>query len=236
MTLNLVEERPWAIPDGDRCMLGSVAVPPLAPVGVALMAADRGCSRQCSSRRAVARALRRTGFATVMVDVIAPEELSDEAGAAALRIEPTELERRVHRARSWAQGRFTGLPMALVGFDGAGPAVLQEAADRPEGLCAVVVDSRFPDLATRLSSLRAPVLFICESSDVAGLAHVGAACDGLRCEYGLATVPGPRTGVSALARAEAMGRNAAAWLISHLPGAGDAAAAQKIRALPRRAG
>ncbi len=236
MTTNLVEERPWAIPHGEQYLLGSVAMPHGAPLGLVLLAADRGCSRQSPTRRATAKALRRVGFATVMVDVISPEELADEPGAAALRVEPTELERRVHAARSWAQGRFGGIPVALIGFEGAGAAVLQEAADRPEGIWAVVVDSRFPDLATRLSCLRAPVLFVSESTDAGCLTRIGTACEELHCEYGLATVRGPRTGVSELARAEAMGRTAATWLLSHLPRRGQETEPEKTRALPRRAG
>src|SRR5205807_792851 len=136
------------------------------------------------------------GFATGMVDLVLPDELADEQAAAALRVDATALERRVHAARVWAAGRFCGLPIALIGLDGAGGAVLQEAADRPDGIAAVVVDSRFPDLSTGLGALRAPVLFIAESGDPAVLLRVAAACDHLHSEYALATVRGPRTGIS----------------------------------------
>jgi putative phosphoribosyl transferase len=231
------EERAVAISAGGQSLLGSVALPQgRAPVGLALLAADRGCSRQSPDRRAGARALRRAGFATVMVDLLTPDELADEASAAAFRVQPVWLQRRVHEARRWVEARFGDLPLALIGTGGAGAAVLQEAADRPAGIWAVVVDSRFPDLASRLSTLRAPVLFVSESGDPAALARVGSACDHLRCEYGLATVPGPRSGASPIARAEAMGRYAALWLTTHLLTPTPDVRAHENRALPRRAG
>jgi len=68
------------------------------------------------------------------------------------------------------------------------------------------------------------------------LSRVAAACDHLHSEYGLATVRGPRTGSSEVARAEAMGRAAATWLVGHVaPGAGTTPP-QKTRALAARAG
>ena len=233
--ISFLEERPWSMAARDELLIGSLALPHgPPPMGVALLAADRGCSRQSPARRETARALRRAGFATLMVDLITVDEQEDQLSAAALRIDTTELERRLHAARVWAQSRFGSLPLALIGFDGAGAAVLQEAADRPDGIWAVVVDSSFPDYATHLAPLRAPVLFIAETGDVSGLSRIGAVCDHLQTEYGLATVRGARSGVTPIARAEAMGRNAAIWLANHLPGAPKPA--EKTRALPRRAG
>ena len=233
---DLQEERPTAVCAGGFVLDGSVALPHGPPHGVALLAADRGCSRQSPARRAAARAIRRAGFATALVDLLTPAEVADEVGAAALRIHPTELEIRLHAALAWVRARFGNLPVFLVGFDGAGAAALQEAADHPGEVRAIVVDSRFPDLAASLESLATPALFIAETGDPATLQRISAVCDRVAAEHGIALVAGPRTGSSEVCRAEALGRSAARWLSEHALALPAEAPARKERALPRGAG
>jgi putative phosphoribosyl transferase len=233
---DLHEERPAAVCAGGFVLDGSVALPHGPPLGVALLAADRGCSRQSPARRAAARAIRRAGFATALVDLLTPAEVADEAGAAALRVHPTELEVRLHAALVWVHARFGNLPVSLVGFDGAGAAALQEAADHPGEVRAVVVDSRFPDLAASLDGLEAPALFIAETGDPAVLQRIAAVCDRVPAEHGIAVVAGPRTGSSEVARAEALGRNAARWLAEHAQAPAPEPPPNKERALPHGAG
>jgi putative phosphoribosyl transferase len=233
---DLQDERPTAVCAGGFVLEGSVALPRGAPHGVALLAADRGCSRQSPARRAAARAIRRAGFATALVDLLTAAEVADEVGAAALRIHPTALEIRLHAALVWVHARFGTLPISLVGFDGAGAAALQEAADHPGEIRAVVVDSRYPDRAASLDALDAPALFIAESGDPAGLARITSVCDRVRAEHGIAVVAGPRTGSTEVSRAEAVGRNAARWLAEHALTTPPEGSAHKERALPRGAG
>ncbi|HEY6912492.1 MAG TPA: hypothetical protein VI356_24135 [Myxococcales bacterium] len=233
---DLLDEHPAAVCAGGFVLDGSVAFPHGSPRGVALLAGDRGCSRQSPARRAAARAIRKAGFATALVDLLTPAEVADDVGAAALRVHPTELEIRLHAALLWTQARFGNLPVAVVGFDGAGAAALQEAADHPGEIRAVVVDSRFPDLAAALESLHAPALFIAETGDPATLGRIAAVCDRIPAEHGIAVVPGPRTGSSEVSRAEAVGFNAARWLSEHAQTPAPEPAVHKERALPRGAG
>jgi putative phosphoribosyl transferase len=233
---DLHEEHPAAVCAGGFVLDGSVAFPHGAPHGVALLAGDRGCSRQSPARRATARALRKAGFATALVDLLTPAEVADDAGAAALRVRPTELEIRLHAALVWVQARFGNLPVALVAFDGAGAAALQEAADHPGEIRAVVVDSRYPDLAGSLESLHAPALFVAETGDPATLRRIAAVCDRIPAEHGIAIVPGPRTGSTEVSRAEALGCNAARWLSEHAMIPPPDPPMHEERALPRGAG
>jgi putative phosphoribosyl transferase len=233
---DLHEERPAAVCSGGFVLEGSVAFPHGAASGVALLAGDRGCSRQSPARRAAARAIRKAGIATALVDLLTPAEVADEVGAAVLRVHPIELEIRLHAALVWVQSRFGNLPVGLVGFDGAGAAALQEAADRPGEIRAVVVDSRFPDLAASLETLQVPVLFIAETGDPATLRRIAAVCDRIPAEHGIALVPGPRTGSTEMSRAEALGCNAARWLSEHVPMPPPEPPVDKERALPPAAG
>ena len=212
MRTSLMEERPLAIPYRGGWLLGSFASPE-APSAVALIAADRGHSRQSQPRRLFARALRSNGFATLMIDIIPPGVSEEEQ--AALRIDVDELAARIHAARRWLH-HLPPLPLALIGIGGAGAGALVEAACDRKPVAALVVDCRWPDLAgNALDRLRAPVLFISERGDLVALDRIEVACARLRSEHGLATVDGPRSGRTRAHRALMAGRAAATWLREH---------------------
>jgi len=69
----LAEERPVAFPYQDRFLTGSLAVPH-SPRAVVVIANPRGYARHVPALRALARELRGGGLATLMVDVVAPDE------------------------------------------------------------------------------------------------------------------------------------------------------------------
>ena len=217
MRSSIAEERPIAIPFRQGHLLGSVSAP-AAPAGVALIAADRGHSRQSPPCRALARSIRAVGLATVMVDLVSPEESADVEAAAALRVDVEELAARLHAVREWLrrQRGLGALPLTIVGVGGAGAAALYEAACDPRPVAALVVDCRWPDLAgCALDRVRAPVLFVAEEEDPVALDRIAKACLRLRCEHGLARVAGLRAGGTREDRALAMGRKASIWLREH---------------------
>ena len=233
---SIAEERPIAIPFRGGHLLGSLAAP-RAPLGLAVLASDAGCSRHSSCCRRTARAIRGAGFATLMVDLLTPGELSDPASAAALRLDLVELSGRLRAARRFggALPGLEGLPLALLGSGGAGAAALFEAAFAPRGVAAVISDCRWPDLVgDALRQIRAPVLFVVENADLPALVRIGKAASLVRAGHGLASVPGPRTGHSALERARAVGRAASRWLAEHAAATG--AGADANRAHRRGAG
>jgi putative phosphoribosyl transferase len=157
----LAEERPVAIPYEGEFLTGSVAVP-VFPAAVVVIADDRGCSRQTASKRALARALREAGLATVMVDLLTPDEQASWA-APRLRQDAVLLARRIEAACQWVSLRpnLAWLPIALLGEDGAAAAVLQACAARPHDYVSAVACGPGPyPMGIALELIETPVLLV----------------------------------------------------------------------------
>ena len=188
----LALERPIGIPAGSDYLTGSVAMP-ASPTAVVLIANETGCARQRSSERDFARALRRAGLATVLVDVVTPLEQAWPEIAAGLRHDVAFVAKRIQAAREWIRGQISlaGLPVVLVGSGGAGAACLVAAAAQPEQLGAVVVRSARPDLAgMAVGRIKTPVMFCVAEGRLAERQSNGAAFDLLDCERKLLFVRG----------------------------------------------
>ena len=153
----LSEERPVAIPYQDRFLTGSLAVPH-SPRAVVVIANPRGYARHVPALRALAGELRGAGLATLMVDVVLP----NEEGVAA---RPELLAARLDAARNWLEtSRANGLPLVLLGMGMAAPAALLSAAARPSQIGAVVACGPRPDSAgIALKMVSVPALLIAHS-------------------------------------------------------------------------
>jgi putative phosphoribosyl transferase len=147
----LAEERPIAIPHGDGYLTGSLACVPL-PDGVVLVANDRGCGRHSSAERALTAALRREGFATVIVDLLFPEEAGSPGRAAWRRLQTAELARRIASGRAWVARRpeLAQLPMVLLGHGAGAAAALMSAEARQAGVAGVAAWAGAADAPDRL--------------------------------------------------------------------------------------
>ncbi|HUJ29429.1 MAG TPA: hypothetical protein VLW85_25590 [Myxococcales bacterium] len=162
MDRELAAERPVAIPHGDGFLTGSFAVPE-GVRGAVIVANDAGCARHVPALRALAAELRRSGLATLMVDVAAEG--------------PDEIATRIDSARRWlAYGKLAAIAPVVVGLGEAAPAALLSAAARPSPLQAVVACGPRPDTAgIALEMLDAPVLLVAQSGQLSDIGpHVRA--------------------------------------------------------------
>jgi dienelactone hydrolase len=164
------QERPVAIPHDGGFLAGSVAIPAF-PAAVILIANDRGCSRQAASKRALARVLREAGFATVMVDLLTPDD-QDSQWADRMRQNAAFLAQRIEAAHQWIrqQPGLAPLPIALLGEDGAAAAALLTCAAHPHDYLSAVACSPRPDLAGfALELVETPVLLVAaeQAGDIA---------------------------------------------------------------------
>lgn len=212
-----VEERPLAVPVRDGHLLASLSVPQ-RPLGLAVLAGDGARSRDGDPQEVLAGAVRQAGFATLAVDLLTPAELSDEACAAAVRLDATGLAARLHAVRDFIATRpeLSFLPLALFGSGGAGAAALVEAGCFARGVAAVVADCRSPGRAgAALARVRAPVLLIAEGGDLPALERLEDAARLLHAPHALASVPGPRTGHTRALRNIEVAHQVARWLAEH---------------------
>jgi dienelactone hydrolase len=162
-----VTNRNLAIPATDVALAADVVVPESAQ-GVVLFAHGSGSSRHSPRNRLVAHELERAGLATVLADLLTPEEERFDAQTGRLRFDIGLLATRVVALVDWATlyEQTAGLPVGLFGASTGAAAALVAAAERPDTVAAVVSRGGRPDLAgDYLRAVRQPTLLIVGGSD-----------------------------------------------------------------------
>ncbi|MGH2356064.1 MAG: dienelactone hydrolase family protein, partial [Chloroflexota bacterium] len=146
---------------------GTLAVPEGAR-GAVLFAHGSGSGRHSPRNRYVAAELQRAGLATLLIDLLTPEEEAIDLRTRHLRFDIELLAERLVGATDWLrqhpQARALG-----IGYFGASTgagAALVAAAERTEVAEAVVSRGGRPDLAgPALARVRAPTLLIVGGDD-----------------------------------------------------------------------
>jgi putative phosphoribosyl transferase len=210
------------IANGSTTLEGLLGVPPDA-AGIVVFAHGSGSSRLSPRNAYVARALRRAAIATLLFDLLTPEESEDRRRVFDVAL----LARRLRAAAGWVRGHAAtrGLPLAYFGASTGAAAALVAAADDP-GVAAVVSRGGRPDLAgSALPHVRAPTLLIVGGDDVPVIAMNEQAFGRLRCERRLEIVPGATHLFEEPGTLEEVVRLATAWFRDHF-----AAPARETRA------
>ncbi|HSK19186.1 MAG TPA: dienelactone hydrolase family protein [Longimicrobiales bacterium] len=171
---------------------GDLTVPGGA-TGVVVFAHGSGSSRFSPRNRMVARTLHDAGMATLLVDLLTPEEELVDDRTRQLRFDIPLLADRLAAVTDWT-GSHRGtadLTIALFGASTGAAAALIAAALRPEGVAAVVSRGGRPDLAGEmLARVQSPTLLIVGGLDEQVIELNRAALARLRCEKQLVIVSG----------------------------------------------
>lgn len=206
---------------GRATLEGDLGIPGDA-FGVVLFAHGSGSSRRSPRNRFVAEVLRRGGLATLLLDLLTPEEEAADDRTAELRFDIPFLADRLGDAIAWleAEPATSALPIGLFGASTGGGAALVTAAERPESVGAVVSRGGRPDLAgPALARVRAPTLLVVGGDDAPVLALNRVALAELDCEKQLEVVPGATHLFEEPGTLEVVARLARDWFAEHL-GAG----------------
>lgn len=149
-------------------LTGTLAVPEGAQ-GLVLFAHGSGSGRFSPRNNAVARALRREGFATLLVDLLTDVESQAERQGQMRRFDVGLLAKRLAGVIDWLGLRadLKPLPVGLYGSSTGAAAALEVAAFRPRRVFAVVcrggrVDLTSPDAVAKVM---APVLMVVGGAD-----------------------------------------------------------------------
>jgi pimeloyl-ACP methyl ester carboxylesterase len=138
---------------------------PERPLGLIVFVHGSGSSRLSPRNVAVARALNARGFATLLFDLLTPDEEADRAKVFDIAL----LAERLIEVVKWndRQGSQAGpLRIGLFGASTGAAAALVAAARLPERIAAVVSRGGRPDLAgVALPMVRAPTLLIVGGDD-----------------------------------------------------------------------
>ncbi len=145
--------------------LPGVLTLPERPLGLIVFVHGSGSSRLSPRNVAVARALNARGFATLLFDLLTPDEEADRAKVFDIAL----LAERLIEVVKWndRQGSQAGpLRIGLFGASTGAAAALVAAARLPERIAAVVSRGGRPDLAgVALPMVRAPTLLIVGGDD-----------------------------------------------------------------------
>jgi pimeloyl-ACP methyl ester carboxylesterase len=189
---------------------------------VVLFAHGSGSSRHSPRNRFVADQLRDGGMATLLMDLLTPEEERIDRRTGGLRFDIGLLAERLIRAIEWL-GQEPGTPALPVGLFGASTgaaAALVAAAARPDVVEAVVSRGGRPDLAGEaLPRVRAPSLFLVGERDEQVLELNRLAMARMRSPATLAIVPGATHLFEEPGALEEVARLAGEWFAWHLAAA-----------------
>ncbi len=194
---------------------GQLAIPDQA-AGIVVFAHGSGSSRHSPRNRYVATVLNQAGLATLLIDLLTPEEESDRANV----FDTGLLARRLSAATSWVRAlpAAAGLPVGYFGASTGAAAALLAAAEPGSDITAVVSRGGRPDLAApRLRSVKAPTLLIVGGNDEAVLTLNRQAQAQLRCENKLAVVPGATHLFQEPGTLAAAAALASDWFAGHIP-------------------
>ena len=168
MSTDKVVDRTVRIRTAGVSLDGDLAVPVADPRGVVLFAHGSGSSRHSPRNRRVASILQERGWATLLMDLLTPQEEQVDLRTRELRFDITRLAERLTGAADWLgqQSDTAQLPLALFGASTGAAAALITAAERPERVRLVISRGGRPDLAgSALARVQAPTLLIVGERD-----------------------------------------------------------------------
>jgi putative phosphoribosyl transferase len=186
------EERLVRVAVGPVTLEGNLSLPERAR-GIVLFAHGSGSSRHSPRNRYVARVLNEAKLATLLVDLLTPDEEAVDLRTAHLRFDIGLLAGRLAGVTEWLT-QYPDTRELRIGYFGAstgGAAALVAAAQRPDAVGAIVSRGGRPDLAgSALAHVRTPTLLIVGGNDFEVVELNRRALALLRCEKQLEIVPG----------------------------------------------
>ena len=212
-------ERPVVISAGHVMLEGDLVLPSQVR-GVVLFAHGSGSSRHSPRNRQVASVLNHAGLATLLMDLLTPQEELADRRMAHLRFDIELLGERLVSAIDWLsrQNQTAALPIGLFGASTGGGAALVAAAERPEAVAAVVSRGGRPDLAGDfLPHVTAPTLLLVGKKDEPVIKLNEWANIRLRCERELHIVPGATHLFEEPGALEEVAALACDWFLEYLP-------------------
>jgi len=207
------------VPAGGARLAGELTIPPDAR-GLVLFAHGSGSSRFSRRNQFVARVLERRNLATLLIDLLTPEEDTLDQRTSHLRFDIPLLASRLVAIVDWVKHKAEtfALPVGVFGASTGGGAALRAAADKPEDIVAVVSRGGRPDLAGgALPDVKAPTLLIVGGEDRPVIAMNRDAMPRMRGEVKLEIIPGATHLFEEPGALEKVADFAADWFTGHLP-------------------
>ena len=203
---------------GRAVLPGNLNIPENASALV-LFAHGSGSSRHSPRNQFVARTLNEAGLATLLFDLLTPEEEAIDMQTREHRFNIDLLAVRLGHATKWAkqQEQTSNLRLGYFGSSTGGAAALMAAVDAPQNVDAVVSRGGRPDLAGEaLPKVKAPTLLIVGGNDDIVIELNEQARDKMRCEVKLEIIPGATHLFEEPGALEKVAQLASQWFSRHL--------------------
>src|SRR5205823_11682576 len=201
---------------------GNLSLPDYA-IALVLFAHGSGSSRHSPRNQFVARVLNNSGLATLLFDLLTPEEEAIDARTAELRFNIKLLAERLVHATNWAkrQQQTRNLRIGYFGSSTGGAAALVAAAELAQQVGAIVSRGGRPDLAGEaLPRVQAPTLLIVGGEDDVVIGLNQRALTQMHCEAKLEIVPGATHLFEEPGALDRVADLAADWFVHHTAGKG----------------
>lgn len=217
-TLATNTEHSVKIPSGNNFLNGLLYIPDKAQ-GLVLFVHGSGSSRFSVRNQFVARSLNQANLATLLFDLLMPEEDVIDNYTREYRFNISLLASRLIDATQWCNTELKSFHLKI-GYFGAstgGGAALVAAAQAPDAVKAIVSRGGRPDLAeTYLSSVLAPTLLIVGGYDAVVIELNEQALAQLKCTKRLEIIPGATHLFEEPGTLDEVARLAKHWFKHHL--------------------
>lgn len=183
--------------------------------GIVIFAHGSGSGRLSPRNNQVAAGLRDAGFATLLLDLLRPEEEADRANVFDIPL----LASRLVSATRWAraQPQLAHLPVGYFGASTGAAAALVAAAQLPGVIAAVVSRGGRPDLAgDALEEVRCPTLLVVGGADYGVIELNERARDNLACVKQMVLIPGATHLFEEPGAMNSVLEHAIAWFLRYL--------------------
>jgi putative phosphoribosyl transferase len=196
---------------------------PASATGLVIFAHGSGSGRFSPRNNFVARQLQREGLATLLIDLLTPEEEQNRANVFDIGL----LASRLDVSTQWARedDRTRGLRIGYFGASTGAGAAMAAASDVNADIAAIVSRGGRPDLAGEaIHHVRAPTLLIVGGFDAPVIALNERVYEQLKAEKDLRVVAGAGHVFEEPGTLEEVARLASAWFTKYLGAQGVEAA------------
>jgi putative phosphoribosyl transferase len=206
------------IPAGPAVLEGDLIIPDNA-TALVLFVHGSGSSRHSRRNQFVARKLNEAELATLLFDLLTPEEEAIDMYTGEHRFNISLLAERLVHATNWAtqQKQTRAFRIGYFGSSTGGGAALVAAAKLPDKVSAVVSRGGRPDLAGEaLAEVQAPTLLIVGGEDDVVIELNKQAMKRMRCEVKLEIIPGATHLFEEPGTLEQVAQLASDWFVNHI--------------------
>jgi dienelactone hydrolase len=205
----------------DSVTLDGILNLPADANGVVMFLHGSGVGRHGPAHQYIAEKLQEGGLATMLFDLLTPEEAEIDERTEQLRSDFDLLAERTVEATDWLtqQPYAKDLGIGYLAFSAGVVAALTAAAHRPDTVQAVMTQGGRPDMAaSSLSEITVPVLLVAGGLDTAAIDLNERVLDRLNPEgeKKVKIVPGARQRFEEPGELEHLARLAQEWFQRHL--------------------